>query len=233
MNWLVIDTSTSVLGIAVMNEERVWGELATDLERHHSERLLPAIRHMLRETQLTVHEIEGIAVVRGPGSYTGLRIGVTAAKTFAWSLQVPLIGVSSLAALAMNGQRFPGRLIPMWDARRERVYTGQYEIDQSGACVSVIDDFVTPVSDWASRLASEPGTCLFLGNGAAVYRALIEAQLGEKAVFACATENVVRPAAIGRLAINAWKKRGSDDVAHFVPEYLQKTEAEVKWEKRQ
>lgn len=232
MNWLTIDTSTSVLGVGVMTEETVVGQITTNLKRHHSERLLPSIDHLLEETNTRLHDIGGVAVTRGPGSYTGVRIGVTTAKILAWSLNVPLVGVSSLAALAVNGERFPGRLIPMWDARRERVYTAEYCFDAQGQLKRVKADRVISVKEWVDHLAEENRPFLFLGDGSVHYRSLIEAQLGNQALFSAATENSVRPASIGRLAIQKWQRDGSDDIASFAPEYLQATEAESNWEKR-
>lgn len=232
MKWLTIDTSTSALGVGVMQEEKVLGETITYLKRHHSERLLPTINHLLSETNVSLNDLGGVAVVRGPGSYTGVRIGVTTAKILAWSLKLPLVGVSSLAALAVNGQRFSGRLIPMWDARRERVYTGQYCYNEHGKLIELEQDRVTSVKAWVKRLAEEKEPFLFLGDGSVVYRTIIESQLKDQAVFAAGEENIVRPSSVGRLALHKWQSTGSDDIAPFAPEYLQVTEAESNWEKR-
>lgn len=232
VKWLTIDTSTSTLGVGVVEEKTVIGELATHLKRHHSERLLPTINHLLSETHISLCDLGGIAVVRGPGSYTGVRIGVTTAKILAWSLKIPLVGVSSLAALAVNGRRFPGRLIPMWDARRERVYTGHYYFDREGHLRTIEEDRVTSVKDWALQLSEGEGSFLFLGNGSVEYRTLIQSQLKDRAVFATIEENTIRPSSVGRLALHKWESAGSDDIVRFAPEYLQVTEAESNWERR-
>lgn len=232
MKWLTMDTSTSTLGISIMDEETVWGEMTTNLKRHHSERLLPAINHLLSETKIELNDLGGIAVTRGPGSYTGVRIGVTTAKIFAWSLDLPLIGVSSLAALAVNGQRFAGSVIPMWDARRERVYTAHYRFRAQEELVEEKDDRVVPVKTWIDNIAHEHGPFLLLGDGAVRYRSLIISRLGDRAVFASTTENIVRPSSVGRLAVHQWRREGSDDISRFAPEYLQVTEAEANWDKQ-
>lgn len=232
MKWLTIDTSTSALSIGVMDEEKVWGAMMTDLKRHHSERLLPSIQQLLQETHTPLNDIGGIAVTRGPGSYTGVRIGVTTAKILAWSLNIPLVGVSSLAALAVNGLRFHGSLIPMWDARRERVYTGQYYFNEQSRQIVLKHDRVTSIQAWIDTLAREQGPFLFLGDGAVHYHALIESRLAGQAVFAPVAEHVVRPTSVARLAIDRYRQEGSDDVACFAPEYLQVTEAEANWDKR-
>jgi tRNA threonylcarbamoyladenosine biosynthesis protein TsaB len=230
LKWLAMDTSTSVLAVAVTDEETVLGDTVLHLKRHHAERLLPTIDRMLSDTNVSLRDIGGIAVTRGPGSYTGVRIGVTTAKMLAWSLKLPLVGISSLAALAVNGRRFSGSLIPMWDARRERVYTGHYRFDKNENIPAVHQDRVVPVKDWVKRLTETEGPFLFLGDGAVQYRDIIVNVLKERAFFATVEENVVRPSSVGRLAMEQWSRGGSDDVARFVPEYLQVTEAEAKWE---
>lgn len=232
MKWLAIDTCTSALAIGVIDKEKVWGEMLTDLKRHHSERLLPSIQQLLQETHTPLTGIGGIAVTRGPGSYTGVRIGVTTAKTLAWSLRLPLIGVSSLAALAVNGQRFSGAVVPMWDARRERVYTGLYQADGQVMPIELQHDRVVPVSEWVEQLAQEHNDFLFLGDGAIQYRTFIQSKLGSKARFAIGAENVVRAHAVARLAMRQYDDAGTDSIDDFVPEYLQVTEAEANWDKR-
>lgn len=233
MNWLSIDTCTSTLSVGLVREEVIVGEWVSHLKRQHSKHLLPAVEGLLRQTGRAISDIGGIAVTQGPGSYTGVRIGVTTAKVLAWSLALPLVGVSSLAALAVNGRRFSGHLIPMWDARRKRVYTGHYRFDSHSQLTVLREDRVLGIQDLMADLADVSEPLLFLGDGAVQYRPLIEAQLGDQAVFAETAENVIRPASVVRLAIQEWRRRGSDEIESFSPKYLQVTEAEANWLKRQ
>ena len=108
MNVLAIDTSTNVLGVAVANEKGIVGEQITFTKRNHSVRAMPSIEAILKECGLKPKDLDKIVVAKGPGSYTGVRIGVTIAKTLAWSLGIPLSGVSSLEALALNERYFNG-----------------------------------------------------------------------------------------------------------------------------
>lgn len=233
MIWLAIDTSTSVLGVGVVRDHTILGEMTTDLKRHHSERLLPLIQHLLHETRLQTGDIDGVAVIKGPGSYTGVRIGVTTAKVFAWSRDIPLIGVSSLAALAVNGIRFPGQVIPMWDARRERIYSGHYRFDQDSQLIVEKVDRVVSIHNWVQQLTTEPGPFFLLGDGAKAHRTAIQSGLGSKAHFSTPWENIIRPSAIAHLAAEQWHQKGEGDpLPGFAPVYLQPTEAEKNWAKR-
>lgn len=103
---LGIDTATDTMSVALSNEGQIMGEITTNLKKNHSVRLLPAISELLTECGVTVRDLTKIAVAKGPGSYTGLRIGVTAAKTLAWDLGIPIVGVSSLEVLAKSGGLF-------------------------------------------------------------------------------------------------------------------------------
>ena len=97
MKILAIDTSNDVLGVALLSEDKIIGEYITNLKRNQSVRVMPAIERLLADCGTKPSELDKIVVAEGPGSYTGIRTGVTVAKTMAWSLGVPLSGVSSLA----------------------------------------------------------------------------------------------------------------------------------------
>jgi tRNA threonylcarbamoyladenosine biosynthesis protein TsaB len=219
------------MGVAVLEEDRILGELTTNLHRNHSVRLMPAIDRLLRELALSVNDLDAVAVAQGPGSYTGVRIGVTTAKTIAWSRNLPLIGVSSLAALAMNGRHFDGGIVPLFDARRGRAYTGLYQRSDDGLVQMVREERVIPVDQWLGEL-SGLGPMLFLGDDVNRFRDQIEAALGNQVVFGCPPENVTRASMLGQLAYARWRKGEVADES-FAPNYLQRTEAEVKWSTRQ
>lgn len=139
--WLALDTATANMCIAVMKGMQTLAANESTVERSHSVRLVPEIQALLKRTGLGMRDLSAIAVGRGPGSYTGVRIGVTVGKTLAWSLQLPLVSVSSIGALAFGYVRGEGAgtsgarakdgeriwLVPMLDARRKQVYTALYE----------------------------------------------------------------------------------------------------------
>lgn len=228
MNILAIDTSTLVMGVAVLDNERVLGEVTTNMRKDHSVRLMPTVARLLEELRIPVSDLDLIAVASGPGSYTGVRIGVTTAKTIAWSRNLPLIGISSLAVLAMNGMRFNGKIAPLFDARRDRVYTGLFQGTESGEVRTVRNERVIPLDEWLEALKEE-GPVLFLGDDVHTFRQRIGEALGKNAFFGFAPENVPRASCLGRLALARWKREGKGEGPAFTPSYLQLAEAEAKW----
>ena len=139
MIWLGIDTANTPLSVAIVRDGEVLAEENTSLAINHSLRAMPAIEEIFNKVGITPSEIDAIAVSEGPGSYTGIRIGVTIAKTLAWTLKKPLVGISSLKAIAANGTFFDGLICPIVDARRDNVYAGAYQ-SLNGKLTAVIED---------------------------------------------------------------------------------------------
>ena len=139
MNYLLIDTSNQPLSVALMQDEKVLIEQTTNIKQNHSVQLMPEIQKLFEQSQVDKQEITDIVVAEGPGSYTGLRIGVTVAKTLAYALQTRLYGVSSLKALAATIKDEHRLLVPIFDARREAVYTGVYQY-VNGELTTIIED---------------------------------------------------------------------------------------------
>jgi tRNA threonylcarbamoyladenosine biosynthesis protein TsaB len=227
MKILAIDTSTLVLGVAVTEEGSMLGEVTTNLHKNHSVRLMPTIARLLKELELQVEDLDAVAVAAGPGSYTGIRIGFTTAKTIAWSRGIPWVPVSSLAALAMNGIRFPGKIVPLFDARRHRVYTGLFRGNE-GVSVPVKEERVTDLTAWLKELREE-GPLLFLGEDVSRFREEMVRMLGGQAVFGMGRENAVSATHLGQLAFARLRSGEKTEDMEAAPNYLQLTEAEAKW----
>ncbi|WP_077614250.1 tRNA (adenosine(37)-N6)-threonylcarbamoyltransferase complex dimerization subunit type 1 TsaB [Caenibacillus caldisaponilyticus] len=228
MNVLAIDSSNLTMGVAVANETAVLGEFITNTKKNHSVRLMPAVERLLKDIEMAPDDLDRVAVAQGPGSYTGVRIGVTVAKTLAWALGIELVGVSSLEVLAQNGRHFPGYVVPLFDARRGQVYTGLYRAHQDRV-LSVENDRIVPIADWADALAKLDAPVLFLGSDVDKHWATIQAAMGENAVKSSANDHYPRPSELAKLGI----RRDPVPVHEFTPEYLQLAEAEAKWLARQ
>lgn len=224
---LAIDTSSFVMSLAVTDGDMVLGEVTTNIKKNHSIRLMPAIEALMKEVGVKAKELERIIVADGPGSYTGVRIGVTTAKTLAWSLQIPVMGVSSLAVMAQTGRFFKGVVSPIIDARRGQVYTGHYA--HVGLSVDrVEEDRLIMLEDWLAYLKDAEEPVLFIGQDVELHRLLIEEKLGEQAHFALGAMALPRAAELARLG-NGQKSSEAVATHSFVPNYLQLAEAEAKW----
>jgi tRNA threonylcarbamoyladenosine biosynthesis protein TsaB len=232
MKMLTMDTSTLVMGVAVLEEGRVLGEVITNLKKNHSVRLMPTIDQLLKDLDLDISEMNAIAVTAGPGSYTGIRIGVTTAKTIAWARQIPVYSESSLTVLAMNGIHFSGMIVPLFDARRNRVYSGVFRAD-GDRLQEVISQQVVPIDAWLSEIAVRDEPTLFLGDDVVRFKEVIMDHLGDKAVFGQPAENIPRPSQLGWIAWNKWKQGILPESQNFSPNYLQLTEAEANWLQKQ
>ncbi|AIZ59283.1 tRNA (adenosine(37)-N6)-threonylcarbamoyltransferase complex dimerization subunit type 1 TsaB [Bacillus sp. FSL R5-0432] len=224
MTILAIDTSNHTLGIALVRDLTVIGESITYLKKNHSVRAMPTVEALMKECGVAPSELSKIVVAKGPGSYTGVRIGVTIAKTLAWTLSIPISAVSSLEALAANGQYFDGYISPLFDARRGQVYTGLYTFEK-GKIKEVEPDQNILLTDWLHELKKIGKPVLFLGQDVHIHEESIRSILGETAVLAEGTFHNPRPSVLAFLGAD----RPAEDVHQLVPNYIRLAEAEVKW----
>src|SRR5699024_10419183 len=115
------------MGVAILKNEEIIGEVVTNINDGQSKRLMPAITKLMEDVHLVPSQLDKIVVAQGPGSYTGVRIGITTAKSLAWALNIPIVGVSSIEVLAYQGRFFDSVICPFFDARRGNVYTNLYK----------------------------------------------------------------------------------------------------------
>jgi tRNA threonylcarbamoyladenosine biosynthesis protein TsaB len=221
---LAIDTSNHTLGIALVKGSTVIGESITYLKKNHSVRAMPTVEALMKECGVAPSELSKIVVAKGPGSYTGVRIGVTIAKTLAWTLSIPISAVSSLETLAANGQYFDGWISPLFDARRGQVYTGLYTFEE-GKIKEIKPDQNILLTDWLHELKQTGKPVLFLGQDVHLHEESIRSILGETAVIAEGAFHNPRPSMLAFLGTD----RPAEDVHQLVPNYIRLAEAEVKW----
>ncbi|SHG15047.1 tRNA (adenosine(37)-N6)-threonylcarbamoyltransferase complex dimerization subunit type 1 TsaB [Ornithinibacillus halophilus] len=223
---LAMDTSNQSLGVAIMKGSEVLGELITNIPKNHSVRLMPAVDKLMREVNITPDQLEKIVVAKGPGSYTGVRIGLTTAKTLAWSLNIPIVGVSSLEVLAYQGRLTASALCPFFDARRGLVYTGLYEWNHSNSQMEQLKKETNMLmEDWLGILKDTGREILFLSPDMDKHREVILDILGEQVIFPSESIQIARPS---DLALASMKKE-SDSTHGLTPNYLRLAEAESKW----
>lgn len=224
MNILAIDTSNQVLGVAVLTNEQIVGELITNVAKNHSGRLMPAINQLMSDIGMAPNALDKIIVAKGPGSYTGVRIGLTTAKSLAWALDIPIVGVSSIEALAYNGRFFNGYICPFFDARRETVFTGLYEWNKK-VLTPVREEENILMEDWLKDIATKGKEVLFLSPDIKLYKEMILKYLPDLAIIPEAPYHIAKPS---YLAV-AGMHKAIDDTHTLTPNYLRMAEAEVNW----
>ena len=176
-------------------------------------------------TGLRFEDLHGFGVTIGPGSFTGLRIGLAAAKGLAYASDKPLVGVSTLEALAGNipYPRLP--LVVALDARKSQVYTARFDSGMHGESVRVGPERISSPEE---LIAECQGTdTLFVGDGALRYRDQLKEQLGRRAVFAPSTAHHVRSPEVARLALARMSSCRREDLFSLSPNYIRRSEAEI------
>ncbi|RYG71143.1 tRNA (adenosine(37)-N6)-threonylcarbamoyltransferase complex dimerization subunit type 1 TsaB [Lentibacillus lipolyticus] len=229
MNILAMDTSNQAMGVAVLKDGQPLGELSTNIKKNHSVRLMPAIDHLMREVNMTPTDLDKIVAAKGPGSYTGVRIGLMTAKSMAWSLGIPVTGVSSLEVLAWQGRFYDSYICPFFDARRGLVYTGLYRW-KHGKLEAAAAERNIMMDDWLHELAATYQQVLFLGPDIQLHQERIRQRMGSKAFIPeVGTSHLANPV---HLAL-AGQEKPADDTHALAPNYLRLAEAEAKWLQKQ
>lgn len=224
MKILALDTSTMMATCAVLDENRVLGEYSLNQEETHSEKLVPMVKEVLDSLGLKVGDIDLYGVATGPGSFTGLRIGVATIKAFAHLFNKPVIGISTLEALAFN-LPYNEVVVPMIDARRDRVYTGIYTWED-GKIKTIMEPDVLDIYDLLEKLDKSYEKVLVNGDGSLLHKEKIEERLKEKVKFSTIGQNFCRATSIGELALIKYNEGQIDDYYTLVPEYLRESQAQ-------
>lgn len=188
---LSIDTSGPACSAALLADDRLLGEIVINSALTHSETIMPAVDELLSRESLTCADVDLFAVAAGPGSFTGVRIGVCAAKGMAHATGKPCARVNSLDALAAGLPFVPGVVCPILDARREQVYCASYRWTGAALPEKILPDAALPLTELLKALP-ENEIITFTGDGVAVHEARIRALLGERARFAPPHARVLR-----------------------------------------
>ncbi len=222
MNLLAVDTSTTSCSVALFKGDRLLAEAVYTEGKTHARHLLSIIHTILKGCRWDPADIGGFAVTRGPGTFTGLRIGISTIKGLAAATQAPVVGISSLAALALPFAVLDCPVVAMIDARRGEVYHARYRggIDAPNP--------ETPVDVGAPEAAAAqlPENAILVGSGAVLYREVFAARR-PRIRFAHATQHVIRAASVGMLAMPRFKAQDVDCIDDLVPEYVRKSDAQV------
>lgn len=221
MKLLAIDTSGPVCGVAVLGDQGMLYESAAQNKLTHSVNLMPMIDAAMTASGLTMQDLDRIAVVTGPGSFTGVRIGVSTAKGLAHGAGKPCVAVDALEAMANSAGEFGGIICPIQDARAGQVYGAAFSGDT--AHDRLLPDAPMKLEEYVEAIRSIGDRFLFVGDGMPVHRRRLEALLGEDAVMAPPHLAYLRPGAAAYLGSLATEEL---DYRELMPMYLRAPSAE-------
>lgn len=224
MNILAIDTSNQSMGVAILKNKQIIGEVVTNIKQGHSVRLMPAINKLMKSIHMEPEQLDKIIVAKGPGSYTGVRIGVTTAKSLAWALNIPLVGVSSIEALAYQGRFFNSIICPFFDARRGMVFTNLYKWEKN-SLISLYNESNVLMDNLLNDLLEKDQEILFLSPHISIYKEHIVNKLADLAIIPEGPFHLANP---GHLALVGLDKEPVNPHT-LTPNYLRLAEAEANW----
>jgi tRNA threonylcarbamoyladenosine biosynthesis protein TsaB len=223
MKLLAVDTATLGCGVALMEKDRLLAETLLVSRETHSVHLMSMIREVLTRSKVPLASVDGFAVSLGPGSFTGLRIGISTLKGLAAALEKPLVGVSTLEAMAWQHPLPGSPVVALMDARRREVYAARFRFEFGGLVRETPDQVRDPVA----VVGEVTGPCLFVGSGALLHRDLITAALGENARFVPDFQNHLRPSSVAFLGWRRLVEGKPTPLENLKPIYVRKSDAEI------
>ena len=229
MKVLGIDTSTPCGSVGLANDAGVISEFLVDVPVTHSERLLPAIHFVLKEAGCAMEALDGWAISLGPGSFTGLRIGVSTVKGLAFATGKPVVGIPTLDGLAAQISPTPYLICPILDARKKEVYTAFYRYNQKELLVR-LSDYQAIRPDLLTKEVKEK--TIFVGNGASMYGEILRTALPSLALFPATPPHLFHGSMVAKLGVDLLLKENVLDTATFSPIYVRPSEAEIKWQEQ-
>jgi tRNA threonylcarbamoyl adenosine modification protein YeaZ len=202
---LGIDTSTKFCNLGLIEDEDVLIEYTINgLRKKHSSILVPAIKNLLETINLKMEEINGIAVSTGPGSFTGLRIGLCVAKGVCYARSLPLLGIPTLDAMAFPLKEIPCLICPILESKKDEIYDVVF---RGGGSLHRINDYrCEDIHSLLNRLSSLKEKIIFLGDGVKKYRDNIKEKIGKYALFIDSQINLPMATNIAFLGLNKLKK---------------------------
>ena len=223
---LAFESSAKAASVALCRDNKLISQYSQASGLTHSRTLLPMAEDMLKNAELSLKDVDALAVAHGPGSFTGIRIGVSAVKGLAWALDKPCVGVSTLEAMAWHGLSAGGYICPVMDARRNQVYNALFEI-KDGVPQRLTEDRPIALAQLIEEVKALPSPVFLVGDGTAI----TEKYFSEQGV-SCRTapDNLVWQSAWGVAMAAAGKEFGNAD--SLLPCYLRLSQAERERQER-
>jgi tRNA threonylcarbamoyladenosine biosynthesis protein TsaB len=227
MRILAVDTSSASCSVGLLFKGRLMAEATSEKKETHSRHLMSLIHAVFEMAGERCNDLDLLAVVTGPGSFTGIRIGVSTVQGLAMALSKPVESVSSLEALAIQALPSPYVVCPILDARRCEVYMALYRYENQHLKQIRKDCVISP----QRLLASIDEPCYFIGSGAQIYGELIQKKMGSNAVLAGRRLSKIRAETVGRIALKKNKARQLKKSESQIPHYIRPSDAELSAEK--
>ena len=223
MNILAIDTSGPVCGVSIMKDNRIVAEHLTINPKTHSVNLLPMVNQALDDASITINELDRIACVVGPGSFTGVRIGVSTVKGLAHGFSTPCVPVDALEAMAWGAAEFEGIICAIQDARAGQVYAALFS-NQADGMIRLMEDKPIGIDELLHSITEAAyERVLFIGDGVPVHESAIRGKLGGNAVIPPPHLIYLRPSSVALLGSRPNQLLKYNEL---MPMYLRKPSAE-------
>lgn len=231
MNILSIDTSSSNCTVAVVREYETLGEISINFNLQHSVLLMPLVEELLEKLHMAPVDLSAITVSKGPGSFTGLRIGLAAAKGMALALEIPIYAADALAVLAYGAFGYQGLIIPMVDALRNGYYTGFYTFSE-GKLVTIMEPTILTLDEVMDKVADETKEIMIMGDIISKIPGE-ELQSRKNIILAPQNLNIPKASTLPYLLRDKIESEEKEDIYSLVPLYMRKSQAEYEYEKKQ
>lgn len=226
---LSMDSSSLVTTVALLKDEFILGEYTLNFKREHSVILMEKVEELLRDCDVDIDEVDGFVVSKGPGSFTGLRIGMATVKGLSMGSNKPYVSISSLDALANSLKTFDGLICPMMDALRDSVYTGLYK-NIDGKLTKIIDCTALDLTELADILNEKNEKVIFAGDGAFKHKEFLINNVNNFE-FVPNHLSIIRASSLGELGMEKLIAGEIDDM-NSAPLYIKKPQAERELEQR-
>ena len=233
MHVLALDTSTMIQSVAAIHSDGRSEERTFHAGKGHTASLLTSIDRVLRSLDLSPNDIDLAAVGLGPGSFTGLRIGVSAIKAFCFSTSAKPIGCSSLAVMAAGVRDAAATILTVTDARKREVYAAAWKHSEGSAPSQLVPPSTFAPTDFVDLVAELDPPFIGVGNGFLPYSEILQQGLGDRLNWLDERSWGPRATVLGELAKLQYDLRGADDLETLEPRYFRPSEAEMNWKGEQ
>ena len=231
MKILGIDTSTMAANVAVLEDDKLICEYTINTKKTHSQKLMPMIENMLKLSDIEIKDIDAIAICVGPGSFTGLRIGMATAKAMAHVNDIPLISVNSLEILGANMNLCNKKVCSILDAQRNQVYTCKY-IYEENKIKNLGEINIIPIDDLLEQLSGTNEEWILVGEAVYKYKEKIEAI--PNIIIPCPSNNITKASSLCILARDKFEQNKDVHNCYDInPMYIRKSQAEEQYEEKQ